>query len=320
MGEQAAPTIFGWMGALGEPTRARLLRLVEQQELNVGELSAILALPQSTTSRHLKVLVEDGWLVAQRDGTSRLYRLSEGVPQAKRALWDLVRASLEGTQAVGRDDENLSQVIAQRRSKSQEFFADAAPQWDALREELFGPHLEFSVLSALLPREAVLADLGCGTGRLAELAAPFVRQVIAVDNSEAMLQAAQSRLKRHSNVILVRGSLNKLPIPSQSADLAVLCMVLHYVPEPAIALAEIARVLSPDGTLVIADIRTHAREELRAQMGHVWSGFGEEQLSAWLGNSGFSDHQFRPHAHKHLERMPEIFICNSYKRRTSVHL
>src|SRR5690606_17085692 len=102
---EQATMIFDWMGALGDATRARLLRLIEQQELTVGELSAILVLPQSTTSRHLKVLVEDGWLTAQRDGTSRWYRLSDHVPQAKRALWDLVRANLEGSAPVKRDDD-----------------------------------------------------------------------------------------------------------------------------------------------------------------------------------------------------------------------
>ncbi len=305
--------IFEWMGALGDAVRSRLLRLLEQQELNVGELSSILALPQSTTSRHLKVLVDDGWLVSQRDGTSRMYRWADEVPPSKRALWDLVRSSLEACEATQGDDENLSAVVARRRSRSQEFFAGAATRWDTLREELFGSHLEFAVLAALLPRKAVLADLGCGTGRLTELAAPYVSRVIAVDNSEAMLRTAEERVRRLANVSLVRGSLDKLPLPSESVDLAVLCMVLHYVPEPAVALAETARILRPRGTLVIADIHAHTREDLRTQMGHVWSGFGEGQLSSWLTASGFVGHRFQPRPGKSAGASPEMFICNTYK-------
>lgn len=305
------------MSTLGDTTRARILRLVERQELNVGELTTILDLPQSTTSRHLKQLSDDGWLDAQRDGTSRLYRFAEHLAEAQRALWDLVRGNMSDTAWVDRDDHHLEQVMVARRTRSEAFFADAAGHWDNLRDELFGPQLELGVVCSLLGPQTVIADLGCGTGRLSAQLAPFVERVWSVDNSEAMLTAAKQRLGARSNVEIRQGALEQLPVPSQSVDLAVMCLVLHYVTEPLRALSEAARILKPGGKLVVADIRTHEREDFRSSMGHVWSGFGEEQLKVWLAQAGLAP------AHCHFPTplpsaassngRPEVFIQTSYK-------
>lgn len=305
------------MSTLGDTTRARILRLVERQELNVGELTTILDVPQSTTSRHLKQLSDDGWLDAQRDGTSRLYRFAEHLSEPQRALWDLVRGSMNDTNWVARDDDHLAQVMAARRSRSEAFFADAAGHWDNLRDELFGPQLELAVVSALLSPNTVVADLGCGTGRLSASLAPFVERVWSVDNSEAMLGTASKRLTAHPNVDLRQGALEQLPIPSHCVDVAVMCMVLHYLPEPLRALNEAARILKPNAKLVIVDIRTHEREDFRSSMGHVWSGFGEDQLRLWLAQAGLTP--MPSHIAGSLASSgtshgrPEVFIQTSYK-------
>lgn len=283
----------------------------------MGELTTVLELPQSTTSRHLKLLGDDGWLEAQRDGTSRLYRFAEHLSEPQRALWDVVRGNLDCTPWVRLDDQNLQQVIAARRSRSEAFFEGAAEHWDNLRDELFGSQLELAIVCALLSPATTIADLGCGTGRLSAALAPFVGRVWSIDNSEAMLAAAAKRLTSCINVDIRRGALEQLPLPSQSVDLAVMCMVLHYVPEPARALSEAARVLKPGGRLVVADIRTHEREDFRSRMSHVWSGFGEDQLKVWLTQSGL--HPIVTHfpataasSHQSHAR-PEVFIQTSYR-------
>lgn len=282
----AEPPVVGWLGTLGDTTRARILRVIERQELNVAELTTVLDVPQSTTSRHLKQLADDGWLSSARDGTARLYRFAEQLPPAKRALWDVVRTALSATDWLSEDNARLEQVMAVRRSRSQNFFATSAEKWDALRDELFGTQLELGVACCMLDRDCVVADLGCGTGRFTAALAPFVRQVYAVDNSLEMLATASNRLAAYPNVKLERGALEQLPLPSQCVDTAILCMVLHYITEPERALAEATRILKPGGKLVIADLRPHDREDFRSRLGHVWSGFGEEQLCTWLAQVG----------------------------------
>lgn len=306
------PAVVGWLGTLGDTTRARILYLVERQELNVAELTTVLDVPQSTTSRHLKQLAHDGWLRSARDGTARLYRFADQLPQAKRALWDVVRTSLTATDWLSRDNERLEQVMALRRSRSQSFFASSADKWDELRDELFGTQLELTVACCLLDKHAVVADLGCGTGRFSAALAPFVSQVYAIDNSDAMLAAAATRLSGAANVSLQLGALEQLPLPSERVDVAILCMVLHYVTEPERALAEAHRVLKPGGKLVIADLSPHDREDFRSRLGHVWSGFGEEQLAAWLTQVGLEPSTYFPLPHS--QNRPPAFIQTSHKR------
>src|SRR5688500_16367973 len=130
--------ILEHMTALSDPTRCRMLLLLEKHELTVSELCAILQLPQSSASRHLKTLADDDWVTSRRDGTSRFYSMpvDELDPGAKR-LWPLIREQVATTAGASQDDRRLRGVLARRRAKSQEFFATAAGEWDRLREGLF---------------------------------------------------------------------------------------------------------------------------------------------------------------------------------------
>ena len=180
---------------MADATRNRLLLLLERQELTVTELCAALQLPQSTASRHLKVLAEDGWVVSRADGASRLYRMAAAdLDAGAKRLWQVVREQIAGTPAAVRDAERLRGVLMDRRADSEAFFASAAGQWDRLRTELFGYRTELLPLVGLLDPDWVVADLGCGTGHLSAMVAPFVSRVIAVDASAAMLEKARSRL------------------------------------------------------------------------------------------------------------------------------
>lgn len=291
----AAPAMLSWMSSLADATRARALRLVERQELTVADLCAVLQLPQSTVSRHLKTLADEGWIAARPEGTSRLYRMTlERLDPAARRLWGLLRTETARTSLAAQDDRRLATILAARQTRSQAFFSSAAGQWDRLRREMFGERFDLMALGGLLEPDWVVGDLGCGTAQLAETLAPFVARVIAVDRSRAMLRAARRRLGPLENVELRQGALEALPVDDAALDAATICLVLHHVPEPPAVLREAARVLRPGGRLLVVDMLEHDRREYRRQMGHVWLGFAPAQTITWLEAAGFAGVRVRP--------------------------
>jgi ArsR family transcriptional regulator len=271
----------GWMEQLADPTRLRALRALERQELSVLELCEVLALPQSTVSRHLKVLAEAGWLASRREGTQSLYGWAEGIDAGARRLWLLARAETDGWAVLRQDAERLAAVKA-RRDGAQRFFAGAAGAWDRLRTEVYGTALGAEALLALLPSEWTVADLGCGTGAMAAELAPRVARVVAVDQSGEMLRAARRRLAPHRNVEIHEARLEALPLADASCDAALLVLVLSYLEDPGAALREAARVLRPGGRLVVVEAARHADEALRRRMGQRVPGFAPEELAALL--------------------------------------
>jgi ArsR family transcriptional regulator len=270
----------------------------------------VLQLPQSTVSRHLKTLADASWVVSRRDGTSRYYTLAldERGPAARR-LWALLREQVSATPGADQDARRLKGVLARRQTKSAEFFESAAGQWDKLRCDLFGAASHLQALPALADERWVVGDLGCGTGQVAAALAPFVARVVAVDRSGDMLQAARRRLRDLPNVQVRRGELEALPIADAELDAATLLLVLHHLPDPAAALAETRRVLKPGGRVVIADMLPHDHEEYRAQMGHVWLGFADDQLRRLLGAAGFDGIRIVPMPPAPESKGPALFVA-----------
>lgn len=315
-----APVILDHLSALADPTRSRLLLLLERHELTVSELCGVLQLPQSTVSRHLKALGDAGWIGARAEGTSHLYAMARpatgDLDGSARRLWLLVREQVAGTPAATQDQRRLSAVVADRRTKSQEFFSSSAGQWDRLRSELFGDRFHLAALVAFADPAWIVGDLGCGTAEVSAAVAPFVDRVIAVDASAAMLQAAKRRLNGTPNVELRRGDLEALPVDDGRLDAAVTMLVLHYVPEPEKALAEAARVLKPGGRLVIVDMLPHDRESYRQQMGHVWLGFSEAQVARLLEGAGFTGTRVVPLPVDADAKGPALFVATAKKPST----
>lgn len=308
------PAILDHLTALSDGTRSRILLLLDRHELTVGELCSVLQLPQSTASRHLKALVDSGWIASRAEGTSNLYAMTrEDLDPAARRLWLLVREQVGSTTAAAHDQRRLQTTLAERRTKSQEFFSSAAAQWDRLRDDLFGDRVHLSALAALADGDAVAGDLGCGTGQVSGALAPFVQRVIAVDESAAMLQAAKRRLSGFANVDLRRGEIEALPIDDSRLDLAVLMLVLHHVPDPQKAVAEVARVLKPGGRVVIGDMLPHDRESYRQQMGHVWLGFSEDHIQRILSEVGFERIRVAGLAPDARAKGPALFVATGEK-------
>src|SRR5688572_1652402 len=278
------------MTALSDPIRCRLLLLLEKHELTVSELCAVLQMPQSSVSRHLKTLADDHWVTSRRDGTSRFYSMPvDDLAAAARKLWPIIREQFASTAASGQDDRRLRGVLTRRRAKSEEFFATAAGGWDHIRADLYGDQFYLWAVLGLVDPTLVVGDLGCGTGQLSETLAPYVKRVVAIDSSDDMLEAAKQRLGGAKNVEMRKGDLESLPLQAAELDVAMLSLVLHYSPSPARALAEVGRVVRPGGRALVVDMLPHEREEYQQQMGHVWLGFTEKQIVKFLAGAGF-DH------------------------------
>ena len=285
-----APAILDHLASLADTTRSRILLLLDRHELTVSELCGIVQLPQSTVSRHLKALADAGWVGSRAEGTSNVYTMTrdELDPSARR-LWLLVREQVGPSPAAAQDQRRLQAALAERRTRSQEFFSSSAGQWDRLRDELFGDRFHLAALAGLADSAWTIGDLGCGGGQVSAAIAPFVAHVIAVDASAAMLHAARRRLHGVDNVELRRGELETLPIDDARLDAATMMLVLHHVPEPERALAEAARVLKPGGRMLVVDMQPHDRESYRQQMGHVWLGFGDDHVRRLFGETGFEE-------------------------------
>lgn len=312
--DSAAPHILDQLPVLSDGVRSRLLAVLDGQELTVSELCDALQLPQSTVSRHLKTLAEAGWVTSRRDGTSRLYELTpDGLPPLSRRLWELVRDAQAVTATARQDQERLARVLALRPTGSQEFFASSAGQWDRLREDLFGAASLARPLAALLDPRWVVGDLGCGTGQLAEMLAPFVARLIAVDASREMLQAARARLRPWPGVELRRGPLEHLPIEDGALDLALLVLVLHHVADPGEVLAEAARTVRPGGSVLVVDMLPHGHEEYRQTMGHVWLGFEERQLARAFAAAGFAPPRWQGLPPDPRAKGPTLFVARAVR-------
>jgi ArsR family transcriptional regulator len=307
-----SPTqIFGQMTALADPTRSRLLLALERNELTVNELRSILQLPQSTISRHLKMLSAEGWVEARAEGTSRYYRIAtDSLDAATRRLWHLVRDEVMHSTAADQDARRTQAVLAERSTKSQQFFSTSAGQWDRMRLELFGRRADVALLG-LLDENWKVADLGCGTGAVSQALAPFVEQVIAVDESNAMLSAARKRLRGTENVDIRNGRLEALPLADAEVDVALLFLVLHYATDPVKVIAEAVRVLKPGGRLLVLDMMPHDRQDLRQTMGHLWQGFDGATLSEWMRSAGLDGFRYNPLPPDPDAKGPTLFAASA---------
>jgi ArsR family transcriptional regulator len=317
MNRTAAP-ILDHLVSLADPTRSRILLLLDRRELSVSQLCGVMQLPQSTVSRHLKALADSGWVSARAEGTSNVYVMTRDIDPAARRVWAIVREQVSATPGAAEDQRRLQAALTERRTRSQEFFTSSAGQWDRMRDELFGERFHLGALAALADPEWVVGDLGCGTGAVTAALAPFVARVVAVDASAAMLQAAKKRLQDADNVDLRRGDLEALPIDDGRLDAAIVMLVLHHVPEPAKALAEIARVLKPAGRVLLVDMQAHDREMYRQQMGHVWLGFSEAHVTTLLTEAGFDNVRLVSLPPDSRAKGPGLFAATAAKRKADL--
>jgi len=283
--------LLAGLRAAGEETRLRLLALLARSELTVSELTQILRQSQPRVSRHLKLLCEAGLLDRFREGSWVFYRLARQGPGAALAgvLNGLIPLS---DAAITRDQERLEAVRAARVERANAFFRANAEQWNRLRALYVSESkVETALLDLAGPAKIKqLVDLGTGTGRILQLFAPRVEAGLGLDLSPEMLAFARAGLEApdYAHCSVRQGDLFDLPLQDNSADLVTLHQVLHYLDEPATAIAEAARVLKPGGRLLIADFAPHELDFLRETQAHRRLGFASDEVSGWLSSAGLS--------------------------------
>src|SRR5829696_213624 len=275
--------------AVAEPSRLRLLVLCARGELTVSELAQILGQSQPRVSRHLKLLCEAGLLDRFREGSWVFYRLSSG--SAAGALSrHLVAACGESDETVALDLQRLAAIKRQRAELAAAYFRENAVQWHKIRS-LYVDEGEVEtalteIIAAAAPRD--LLDIGTGTGRMLEILGPRVASALGIDQSREMLAVARVNLERAglSNSIVRLGDMYQLPLPDASFDAVVIHQVLHYADRPAEAIAEAARVLRPNGSLIVVDFAPHALEYLRDEHAHRRLGFADTDVDEWCREAG----------------------------------
>ena len=275
--------------AAGEPTRLRVLSLLAAEELSVMELSGILDQSQPRVSRHLKLMADAGLIERFPDGARVFYRLSSD-PLA-RHLIDTVLDLLD-TAVNGDDDRRLEDVRRSRETAASAYFERVAPQWDRIRSLYV---CETAVEAAILraagpgPFERVV-DLGTGSGRMLTLLGGKARMSVGLDLSHNMLNIARANVSRAGlkKVELRHGDIFATRLPPASADLVLVHQVLHYLADPAAAVAEAARLVMPGGRLLIIDFSPHQLEQLRDEHQHRRLGFDDSEMRRWLSGAGLT--------------------------------
>ncbi len=275
--------------AAGEETRLRVLALLAEAELTVSDLTEILRQSQPRISRHLKLLAEAGLVARFREGAWAFFRLAEHGPAAL-AVRDLIACLDASDPVLARDRERLGEVRAARAAAAQAYFKAHAAQWDRIRAlHVADEAVEAAIRAALAdkPFRSVL-DLGTGTGRMLELLGPELERGLGIDLSLDMLSLARARLDRaglrHCSVR--QGEIYDLPLPRNSFDVVIIHQVLHYLDDGARAIREAARVLRPQGRLLVVDFAPHELEFLREEHAHRRLGFAAETVTQWLEAAG----------------------------------
>lgn len=285
--------------ALSDPVRIRILYLLQEMELSVGELAQTLAQGQPKISRHLKVLIECGLAGRRKEGNWVFLRL--GDPSLVGPVFTLLDrwAEVHGRNLwFAADAARLTAINAERSAEAAAYFSAHAAEWDRLR----GLHVatrdvDEAILRAIGNHQlGQLVDIGTGTGTMIQLLANRADHVIGIDRSPEMLRFGRAKLLQDSisNAELRQGDMNALDLPSGSADTVVLHQVLHYAHRPAAVIAEAARILRPTGKLIVVDVAPHDREELRRDHAHARLGFGDDEVLEFMSaahlNGSVMDH------------------------------
>ena len=274
--------------ALSDPTRLRIVALLEKDELSVNELQEITRMGQSRISTHLGLLQDSGLVQSRREGKRTFYRLTQS---ANGTAGEFIQLAIRGSKELSEhasDQINLKRILNRRREQAQVYFNQVAGRFD----RVYGPGRSWQAFGHLLLRvlpPLVVADLGAGEGLLSELLARRCKKVIAVDNSEKIVAFGAAKAKKNNlkNLEFRLGDLQNPPIEPESVDLVILSQALHHSEEPEKAIASAHKILRPRGQVLVLDLLKHNFDKAHELYGDRWLGFPESDLHRWLEEAGF---------------------------------
>lgn len=268
-----------------DPNRLRLLLLLEREELSVAELQEILGKGQSQVSTSLALLKSAGLVDDRRTGKNAFYRL-----KAPAQLMELLREAAREVPETEQDRQALRHVLRKRQDSMRRYFDELAGKFG--RQYVPGRSWKgiAEALLKLMP-PMVIADLGAGEGTISQLMAQRAKRVIAIDNSEKMVEFGSELARKHNigNLEYRLGDLEDVPIRGGTVDLAFLSQALHHASHPERAIAEARRILKPGGRIAVLDLNRHHFEEAREMYADLWLGFTELEIERYLKNAGFKN-------------------------------
>ncbi len=279
--------------AVGDPSRLRILLLVQGMELAVGEIAQVLQQSQPRVSRHLRILEEAGLIERVREGAWVFVRLGAAAISGPvlELITTLAAKDIGGDDVAAQDRARLSEVRADRAAAVDAWFAAHADAWEQERSlHTREAGVEQAIVATLGGELGDLVDVGTGTGRMIELLGPRARSALGLDRNPEMLRLARNRIDASglASARVQAGDMYALPLPDAACDTLLLHQVLHYADNPAAAITEAARVLRPFGRLLVIDLLPHAREELRQERRHVRLGFADEAVLGWMADAGLN--------------------------------
>ncbi|MCX6920239.1 MAG: metalloregulator ArsR/SmtB family transcription factor [Verrucomicrobia bacterium] len=308
------PTPWESLRLLADPTRARILFLLNRGELAVSELQEILGMRQSRISTHLSLLRKAGLADDRRDGKNSYYSLARNLPAGVTQLIEAAIAATAEDLETAADQRSLQRIIQKRRQKAERHFNLVADRlgrnycpgrsWEAIGQMLL-----------LLAPRVKIADLGAGDGTLSRLLARRAESVHCIDNSPRMVQLGRALAKKEhlNNLTYILGDIEKVPLANRSVDLALLSQALHHADNPRKALSEAYRILKPGGRLLVLDLRAHRFEKARELYADRWLGFKANDLHDWLETAGFQHSEVRVVAKEPKEPGFETLLASGQK-------
>src|SRR6266576_4396414 len=308
------PSTLKSLRSLADPTRLRIIALLERDELSVNELQQITRMGQARISTHLGQLQEAGLIQSRREGKRTFYRLNQNADSLAREFIQLASRGAKEMPEHPADQVNLKRILARRQEQAQLYFDQIAGRFD----RSYGPGRSWQAFGQMLLRilpPLVVADLGAGEGLLSELLALRCKKVIAVDNSEKIVAFGAAKAKKNNlkNLEFRLGDLQNPPIEPESVDLVILSQALHHAEEPGKAIAGAHRILKAGGQILILDLAKHNFERAHELYGDRWLGFAESDLHRWMEEAGFKKIELNVVAREEQEPHFETMLAGAVK-------